>query len=101
MCDGLSSQRRSGGLRTRPGERRPAGGGCGGLQRASPARDKGIGGAIIYLIDRFEDALSIYDVDFKYLDGVDRRPEGCGFNRSSIISLTTCTRGAWTIGRLL
>ena len=41
---------------------------------------KGIGGAIIYLIDRFEDGSSIYDIDFHYLDGVDRRPVGCGFN---------------------
>ena len=41
---------------------------------------KGIGGAIIYLIDRFEDGLSIYDVDFNYLDGVDPKPVGCGFN---------------------
>ena len=41
---------------------------------------KGIGGAIIYLIDRFEDGASIYDIDFNYLEGVDRRPKGCGFN---------------------
>ena len=40
---------------------------------------KGIGGAFIYLIDRYEDELSIYDVDFKYLEGVDSKPEGCGF----------------------
>jgi 4-hydroxyphenylpyruvate dioxygenase len=40
---------------------------------------KGIGGAFIYLIDRYEDELSIYDVDFKYLEGVDPKPEGCGF----------------------
>ena len=41
---------------------------------------RGIGGAIIYLIDRFEDGSSIYDIDFEYLEGVDRHPEGCGFN---------------------
>lgn len=41
---------------------------------------RGIGGAIIYLIDRFEDGSSIYDIDFEYLDGVDRNPEGCGFD---------------------
>jgi 4-hydroxyphenylpyruvate dioxygenase len=40
---------------------------------------KGIGGASIYLIDRFEDGKSIYDIDFEYLDGVDIHPEGCGF----------------------
>ena len=41
---------------------------------------KGIGGATVYLIDRYEEGLSIYDVDFEYLEGVDRHPEGCGFN---------------------
>ncbi len=41
---------------------------------------KGIGGAAIYLVDRFEDGKSIYDIDFEYLDGVDIHPEGCGFN---------------------
>jgi len=41
---------------------------------------RGIGGAIIYLIDRFNEGTSIYDIDFEYLDGVDKHPEGCGFN---------------------
>ncbi len=41
---------------------------------------KGIGGAIVYFIDRFEEGLSIYDIDFEYLEGVDRHPVGCGFN---------------------
>ena len=41
---------------------------------------KAIGGALIYLIDRFEDGNSIYDIDFQYIDGVDKYPEGCGFN---------------------
>ena len=40
---------------------------------------KGIGGAPIYLIDRFEDGASIYDIDFEFIDGVDRNPWGCGF----------------------
>jgi 4-hydroxyphenylpyruvate dioxygenase len=39
---------------------------------------KGIGGAPLYLIDRFEDGKSIYDIDFKWLAGVDRRPRGHG-----------------------
>ncbi|MBB4641770.1 4-hydroxyphenylpyruvate dioxygenase [Rhizorhapis suberifaciens] len=39
---------------------------------------RGIGGAIIYLIDRYGDALSIYDIDFEYLEGVDRHPAGAG-----------------------
>ncbi len=44
---------------------------------------RGIGGAIIYLIDRYgpkgSGALSIYDIDFDYLPGVDRHPVGAGF----------------------
>jgi 4-hydroxyphenylpyruvate dioxygenase len=40
---------------------------------------KGIGGAPLYLIDRFEDGKSIYDIDFEFLDGVDRHPVGHGF----------------------
>src|SRR5690606_25477247 len=39
---------------------------------------KGLGGAPIYLIDRYEDGSSIYDIDFEFLDGADRQPEGCG-----------------------
>jgi 4-hydroxyphenylpyruvate dioxygenase len=41
---------------------------------------KGIGGAPLYLIDRFEEGTSIYDIDFEFIPGVDRNPEGCGFN---------------------
>ncbi len=40
---------------------------------------RGIGGAIIYLVDRYGDQLSIYDIDFDYLPGVDRNPVGAGF----------------------
>ena len=43
---------------------------------------RGIGNSIIYLIDRYDSGnneLTIYDIDFEYLDGVDRHPEGCGF----------------------
>jgi len=39
---------------------------------------KGIGGAPLYLIDRYEDGKSIYDIDFAFLPGVDRRPVGHG-----------------------
>jgi 4-hydroxyphenylpyruvate dioxygenase len=39
---------------------------------------KGIGGAPLYLIDRFEDGASIYDIDFAFLPGVARHPEGHG-----------------------
>ena len=40
---------------------------------------RGIGGAMIYLVDRYGDALSIYDIDFDYLPGVDRHAVGAGF----------------------
>ncbi len=39
---------------------------------------KGIGGAPLYLIDRFEEGKSIYDIDFNYLEGIDRHPVGHG-----------------------
>mgnify|MGYP003343903259 CR=1 FL=1 len=37
---------------------------------------KGIGGAPLYLIDRFEDGKSIYDIDFEFLPRVERHPRG-------------------------
>jgi 4-hydroxyphenylpyruvate dioxygenase len=40
---------------------------------------RGIGGSMIYLVDRYGDQLSIYDIDFDYLPGVDRNPIGAGF----------------------
>jgi 4-hydroxyphenylpyruvate dioxygenase len=40
---------------------------------------KGIGGAPLYLIDRFGDGASIYDIDFRFSEGVDRHPKGHGF----------------------
>jgi 4-hydroxyphenylpyruvate dioxygenase len=39
---------------------------------------KGIGGAALYLIDRFEDGKSIYDIDFEWMPGVERHPRGHG-----------------------
>ncbi len=40
---------------------------------------KGIGGAPLYLIDRYEDGSSIYDIDFIFFEGVDLHPAGCDF----------------------
>jgi len=44
---------------------------------------RGIGGAPLYLIDRFEDGKSIYDIDFEFLPGFEdpaaRHPAGHGF----------------------
>jgi 4-hydroxyphenylpyruvate dioxygenase len=39
---------------------------------------KGIGGAPLYLIDRFEEGKSIYDIDFEWIPGADRHPVGHG-----------------------
>ena len=39
---------------------------------------RGIGGSIIYLIDRYGPELSIYDIDFVYEPGVERNPVGAG-----------------------
>lgn len=41
---------------------------------------KGIGGAALYLIDRYKEGETIYDIDFEWIEGVDRHPEGCGFH---------------------
>jgi len=39
---------------------------------------EGIGGSVIYLVDRYGDGLSIYDIDFVPIDGTPRHPEGAG-----------------------
>ncbi len=46
---------------------------------------RGIGGSIIYLVDRYHghqsgSDLTIYDIDFLYEPGVDRHPAGAGFH---------------------
>jgi 4-hydroxyphenylpyruvate dioxygenase len=51
---------------------------CGPMELKLPAI-RGIGGAILYLIDRYEEGVSIYDIDFQFLPGVERRPQGHGF----------------------
>jgi len=40
---------------------------------------KGIGGTPLYLIDRYKRGNTIYDIDFEFFDGIERRPQGCGF----------------------
>ncbi|MEN9558799.1 MAG: 4-hydroxyphenylpyruvate dioxygenase, partial [Pseudomonadota bacterium] len=39
---------------------------------------KGIGGAPLYLIDRYEEGKSIYDIDFEFHSEVDKHPKGHG-----------------------
>ena len=41
---------------------------------------RGIGGTPLYLIDRYGAGSSIYDIDFNFLDGVERYPAGVGLN---------------------
>ena len=42
---------------------------------------KGIGGAPIYLIDRYEESAAIYDIDFRFFPGASRTPQGVGLQR--------------------
>lgn len=46
---------------------------------------RGIGGAILYLVDRYADeesaGLTIYDIDFEYRAGIEHHPEGAGFRK--------------------
>ncbi len=39
---------------------------------------EGIGGCMLYLVDRYGSKGSAYDADFEYLPGVERRPRGYG-----------------------
>ena len=39
---------------------------------------EGIGGGALYLVDRYGDKGSIYDIDFVAIDGADPRPKGVG-----------------------
>ena len=48
----------------------------GAMELRLPAIE-GIGGAPLYLIERYKEGEFIYDIDFEFFDGVDRRPEGC------------------------
>jgi len=50
--------------------------GAGPMELHIPAIE-GIGGSLIYLVDRYGDQ-SIYDVDFRPIEGVDQHPKGAG-----------------------
>jgi 4-hydroxyphenylpyruvate dioxygenase len=56
---------------------KPVSGKVGPMELNIPAIE-GIGGSVIYLVDRYGEAGSIYDIDFKKLPGVDQRPKGVG-----------------------
>ena len=50
---------------------------CGPMELRLPAI-RGIGGAPLYLIDRYDRDGGIYDIDFRFVPGVRRRPAGVG-----------------------
>ena len=39
---------------------------------------KGIGGCMLYIVDRYDDKGTIHDPDYEWIEGVDRMPEGFG-----------------------
>ncbi len=51
-----------------------------GLMELKLPAIRGIGGSTVYLVDRFEEGKSIYDIDFEYIEGVDTHPVGAGFD---------------------
>lgn len=55
---------------------KPVASGAGPMELQIPAIE-GIGGSLIYLVDRYGDR-DIYDVDFRPLPGVDQHPQGLG-----------------------
>ncbi len=50
---------------------------CGPMELRLPSI-RNIGGAALYLIDRWENGNSIYDIDFSFLPEADRHPRGVG-----------------------
>lgn len=39
---------------------------------------RGIGGSLVYLVDKYGDEGEIYDIDFDFYEGVERNPKGAG-----------------------
>lgn len=56
---------------------RPVAGKLGPMELNIPAIE-GIGGSLLYLVDRYGDRGTIYDVDFEPIPGAEARPEGVG-----------------------
>ncbi len=59
---------------------------------------RGIGGAPLYLIDRYEDGESIYDIDFRLSSTASSGARWATACRSSTTSRTTSTAAAWRTG---
>jgi 4-hydroxyphenylpyruvate dioxygenase len=58
---------------------KPVAGKLGPMELNIPAID-GIGGSLLYLVDRYGSKGTIYDVDFVPIEGVDQHPPGVGFS---------------------
>ena len=56
---------------------KPVASGAGPMELCIPAVE-GIGGSLIYLVDRYGAAGDIYSIDFVPIDGVDQHPDGVG-----------------------
>ncbi len=74
--------RGSPGIGLRPGADGAAGGGPDRDDGAAPPEIRGIGGAPPYLINRFADGQSIYDINFSFPAGVPQQPPGRGLRRT-------------------
>jgi 4-hydroxyphenylpyruvate dioxygenase len=62
------------------GGARPVSGKIGPMELNIPAIE-GIGGSLLYLVDRYGGKGTIYDIDFVPIDGVDPNPKGVGFTQ--------------------
>ncbi|MBK1658460.1 4-hydroxyphenylpyruvate dioxygenase [Paracraurococcus ruber] len=72
VADAAAAWRRAVALGAKPVE-----GKVGPMELNIPAIE-GIGGSLLYFVDRYGPRGSIYDVDFRWLDGVDPHPVGQG-----------------------
>ncbi|MFZ4409672.1 MAG: 4-hydroxyphenylpyruvate dioxygenase, partial [Paracraurococcus sp.] len=72
VADAAAAYRRAIALGARPVEGR-----VGPMELNIPAIE-GIGGSLLYFVDRYGPRGSIYDVDFRWAEGVDARPQGNG-----------------------
>jgi 4-hydroxyphenylpyruvate dioxygenase len=72
VADAAAAVKRAAGLGARVHETR-----VGPMELNIPAIE-GIGGSLIYLVDRYGPDHSIYDVDFQPLPGVEQHPKGAG-----------------------
>jgi len=72
--DAAAAQKRAIGLGGKP-----VAGKLGPMELNIPAID-GIGGSLLYLVDRYGSKGTIYDIDFVPIEGVDQHPQGVGFS---------------------